>query len=128
MKIHLSGDNAFLWGEWTDMEMNFCNIERLTGLLDQISQEGRKQLKIDVAHLGSIDGSGARFLDIWFHCLKLRGIEFEFINILKNLEVSFRVFSHHQNFSRNIPFDRKFLGPTRNKRKISSHNRKAANG
>ena len=84
MKIHLTGDMVCLGGDWKDTEMSCTNIDTLTSLLDQIQTGGKKKLIINCAHLDTIDDSGARFLDIWLQCLKLRGIDHEMINIAEH--------------------------------------------
>lgn len=81
MKIHLKDKGAYLWGDWTAAEMSYNTVEALTGLLEEIQTSGIKKLEIDCANLKSIDDSGARYFYIWLNCLKLRGIEYELVNL-----------------------------------------------
>lgn len=124
MKIYLSGDLAYLWGDWTSKEISYCNIDFLTGLLNQIESEGRKHLRIDCAHLDSIDASGASFLDIWLHCLRIRGIEHEIINVSDKQQESFRDLGRHHRVSYQNPFERKFLTSNQRKRRNTHENRR----
>lgn len=124
MKIHLSGDLAFLWGKWINTEMSYNCINELTCLLDQIESAGKKRLRIDCAHLDTIDASGAHFLDIWLKCLKLRGIDHEFINIPEQQEVSLRGIGRHQQDASPVPFMRKSLPANLRKRRPLYENRR----
>lgn len=109
MKIHLSGDMAYLWGKWINTEINYSSIDALTGLLDQIESAGKKNLRINCAHLDTIDASGAHFLDIWLKCLQLRGVDHELIYIPEQQEKSFCGIGHHPQDASPTPFLRKSL-------------------
>lgn len=117
MKIHLKDDMAYLWGDWIAANMNYKNIDSLSGLLDNIHARGIKTLDIDCAHLNSIDASGAQYLKIWLSCLKLRGVAYELINIAGKKEES-PLDSEQlvQNTFYN-PFERKYLTMNRSKRR-----------
>jgi len=80
MKIHLEGNKACLWGDWTAAEMTYRAIDTLTNLLDQIQASGKRKLEINCAHLKSIDDSGAQFFSVWLNCLNLRDIEYELVD------------------------------------------------
>lgn len=124
MKIHLSGDLAYLWGKWINAEMSYNCINELTGLLDQIELVGRKKLRIDCSHLDTIDASGAHFLDIWLKCLKLRGVDHEFIYIPEQQTKSLRGIGHHQQDVSTSSFIRKSLPTNQRKRSPSYENRR----
>jgi hypothetical protein len=124
MKIHLSGDLAYLWGKWINTEMSYSCINELTGLLDQIESAGKKKLRVNCAHLDTIDASGAHFLDIWLKCLKLRGVDHELIYIPEQEEKSFRGIGHHQQDLSPGPFMRKSLPANQMKRRSSYENRR----
>ena len=119
MKIHMSGDKAFLWGEWTNREINYINIDAMTGKLDQLEAEGKKLVRIDCAHLENIDTSGARFLNIWLTCLKLRGITHEIVNAGEKQFDPMRAFSGLHVVAYQNPFQRKFLSMNPIKRRNS---------
>jgi len=124
MKIHLSGDKAHLWGNWINTEMRYDTIDSLTGLLDRIQSGDKKRLLIDCAHLGNIDFSGQQFLNIWLQCLKLRGIDYELVNISEKQEQSFSGIGNAQAIHLN-PFIPKSLPLTQRKRRKANETRRS---
>jgi MFS superfamily sulfate permease-like transporter len=117
MKIHMSGDKAFLWGEWTNREINYLNIDAMTEKLDQLESEGMKLVRIDLAHLEDIDASGARFLNTWLTSLKLRGIAHEIVNAGREQLEQMQAFGGLQAVPYQNPFQRRFLSMNQVKRR-----------
>ena len=123
MKIHLSGDKAHLWGNWINTEMRYDTIDSLTGLLDRLQSGGKKKLLIDCAHLGTVDFSGQQFLNTWLHCLKLRGIDHELVNMSETLEKAFRGMGNVQAVPI-IPFIHKCLPSAKSTRRKTDESRR----
>lgn len=115
----MSGDKAFLWGAWTNREISYFNIDAMTEKLDQLESEGKKLVSIDLAHLEHIDASGARFLNIWLTCLKLRGIAHEIVNAGENQLEPMQAFGGLSAVTYQNPFQRKFLSMSPAKRRKS---------
>lgn len=122
MKIHLSGERAYLWGDWINTEMSYSTIDSLTGVLDKIESAGKMRLSIDCAYLENIDSSGAQFLDIWLQCLKLRGIDHEIINVPEKQLQSFERLGRHPHGTSPIPFTHKSLTSTKSERRYANEN------
>jgi hypothetical protein len=124
MQVHLKDDIAYLCGDWTAAGMSCSAIDVLTDLVDSIEASGRKTLKINSAHLKSIDDNGAKYFSVWLNCLKLRGIECDLVNSEEAHEESFLYAGQQAQDICSKQFERNYLISDPKKRRKVDENRR----
>ena len=91
MKMHISGDIAYLVKDWTFTGVTSSNIDSLAASLEQIGSGSAKNLQVDCGQIREIDAEGLQLLYTWLQCLKIRGVKPKLVNLPEKLQKTFQV-------------------------------------
>lgn len=86
MTVNISNIVVRLEGNWTRREMTDSNIDLLSVVLKQIGSAGQKSLRIDCGEINEVDNCGFQLLYVWLRYFRVRGIEWELINLPDKLQ------------------------------------------
>jgi ABC-type transporter Mla MlaB component len=93
--IRMTGTNAHLAGDWT-LRGATRNISLLSRSLQQFEPGSGHSICIDCGGIKSVDMSGMQLLNVWLHCLRLRGVEPTLVNVPESLRHSMQGFDCNQ--------------------------------
>lgn len=80
MEIKLSGETAYMTGNWTLTGVTQDKIKSLAATLPQIESSNIRKLRVDCQRLSAIDSNGRQLLEVWLQCVRFRGVEPELLN------------------------------------------------
>lgn len=80
MEIKLSGETAYMTGNWTLTGVTQDKIKSLAAALPQIESSNIRKLRVDCQRLSAIDSNGRQLLEVWLQCVRFRGVEPELVN------------------------------------------------
>jgi len=87
--IRMTGTSAHLAGDWT-LSGATRNLSLLSRSLQQFEPGSDHSICIDCGEIKSVDMSGMQLLNVWLHCLRLRGVEPTLVNVPESLRHSMR--------------------------------------
>ncbi len=80
MEIKLSGETAYMAGNWTLTGVTQDKIKLLAATLPQLESAKIRKLRVDCQRLSAIDSNGRQLLEVWLQCVRFRGVEPELVN------------------------------------------------
>jgi ABC-type transporter Mla MlaB component len=84
--IRMTGTNAHLAGDWT-LGSATRNLSLLSRSLQQFEPGSDHSMCIDCGEIKRVDMSGMQLLNVWLHCLRLRGVEPTLVNVPENFVI-----------------------------------------
>jgi len=90
MRVHMSGTTANLVGNWSLAGVTQNNLDSLSTALCLINPSQARKLQIDCRQVDAIDVTGRQILNVWMHCVRLRGVEPEMVIPFNNLRHIFK--------------------------------------
>jgi anti-anti-sigma regulatory factor len=97
MASHANGTEIKLSGLW-NLSGVVLQIESLS-TLHQLESDLEKLFRIDCSEIKIVDMSGLQLLHVWLHCLSLRGVRPELINLPEGMQQSIKQMGLEKSFS-----------------------------
>lgn len=85
--IRMTDKRAHLAGDWT-LGGATRNLSLLSLSLQQFEPGSEQSMCIDCGEIKNVDMSGMQLLNVWLHCLRLRGVEPTLVNVPESLRHS----------------------------------------